>query len=94
MKKKNAILLATFAAGVAYSAYEGKGIFNKIRFKSVHEAVSSYVNSHYSNAYYSPISATQKGYITTITTSAGEKILLYITRSKENIFVFKEEVIC
>ncbi len=94
MKKKNAILLAAVAAGVAYSAYEGRGVFNKIRFRSVHEAVSSYVNSHYSNAYYSPISATQKGYITTITTSAGEKVLLYITRSKENVFVFSEEIIC
>ncbi len=94
MKKKNAILLATVVAGVAYSAYEGKGIFNKIRFKGVHEAVSSYVNSHYSNACYSPISATQKGYITTITTSTGEKVLLYITRSKDNVFVFKEEIIC
>lgn len=93
MKKKNAILLATIAAGVAYSAYEGKGIFNKIRFKSVHEAVSSYVNSHYSNAYYSPISATQNGYITTIKTSNGVSVLLYITRSKDNVFVFKEETI-
>ena len=91
MKKKTALLLGATVFGVAYSAIEGKGIFNKLRFKSVHQAVGAYVDSHYTNAHYSPITATQKGYISTITKSNGEKVLLYITRSQDNIYVFNEE---
>ena len=53
--------------------------------------MAAYVDSHYTNAYYSPITATQKGYISTITKCNGEKVLLYITRSQNNIYVFNEE---
>ena len=92
MKKRKIVLLAAAAAGIAYSAAEGKGIFNKVRFKKVHEAVSAYVNSHYTNAFYSPISTAGKGYITTITHSQG-KVMLYITPTEDGVFIFHEELL-
>ena len=94
MKKRNKLLLfaAATAGAVAYSSIEGRGIFNKTRFKKVHEAVSRYVETHYPNSFYSPISATQKGYITTINTGT-KKIMLYITTSSEGIFIFEEREI-
>lgn len=89
MKKRNLFFAAAAAAGLVYSAVEGKGVFNKIRFKDVHEAVSSYVTSHYPRAFYSPISATEKGYVTTINNGT-EKYILYITRTTDGVFVFNE----
>ena len=94
MKKKNKFALFALASAVAvgYSAYEGKGVFNKIRFKKVHEAVSGYVDTHYPNCYYSPISATQHGYLTTVITPNG-RVILYITEAKNGMFVFEEKKI-
>jgi len=92
MKKRNKFLLFTAAAAgaVVYSAIEGRGIFNKTRFKKVHEAVSGYVETHYPHSFYSPISATKNGYITTINTGS-KKVILYITTSPDGIFVFEEK---
>lgn len=91
MKKKNKFLLVAAAGAVAtiYSAIEGKGIFNKVRFASVHNAVSRYVADRYPTSAYSPIEATKNGYITTVFTPQG-KVALYITKTKDESFVFEE----
>ena len=94
MKKKNRFLLFALAsaAAVGYSAYEGRGIFNKVRFKKVHEAVGGYVDTHYPNCFYSTISKAQHGYLTTITTPHG-RVILYITEARNGMFVFEEKKI-
>ena len=94
MKKKNRFLLFALAsaAAVGYSAYEGRGVFNKVRFKKVHEAVGGYVDTHYPNCFYSPSSKAQHGYLTTITTPHG-RVILYITEARNGMFVFEEKKI-
>ena len=90
MKKKNAAILATVAAAGIYSVVNGKGIFNKVRFREQHDAVSRYVKSHYPNAAYSPITAAGNGWTTTIRRVGKPRIFLYITRSSDNVYVFHE----
>ena len=94
MKRKNRLLLLTLAsaAAVGYSAYEGRGVFNKIRFKKIHEAVSGYVDTHYPGCSYSPITKGAHGYFTTITTPQG-RVILYITDARNGMFIFEEKKI-
>lgn len=90
MKKSTKALLAAAAAVGVYSAVEGKGPFNKIRFKNQHEHVSNYVNSHYPGAFYTPISATEKGWVTVIHRIGMPKIILYITCDQNGNYIFSE----
>lgn len=90
MKKKNAIILATAAAAGIYSFINGKGIFNKMRFKDQHDAISRYVSSHYPNATYAPITATDTGWATVIIRPMQPKIFLYVTSSGDGIYIFHE----
>lgn len=90
MKKKNAIILAALSAAGVYSAVNGKGIFNKVRFKSQHDAVARYVKSHYPNAFYKPITAAGNGWATVIVRPGMPKIFLYVTRSEDDVYVFHE----
>ena len=90
MKKKNIAMLATVAAAGIYSFANGKGIFNKVRFRDQHDSVSRYVKSHYPNAAYSPITAAGNGWTTVIRRVGKPRIFLYITRSNDNTYIFHE----
>lgn len=90
MKKKNALILAAAAAAGVYSAVNGKGIFNKLRFKEQHDAVARYVDGHYPRAAYTPITAAGNGWTTVIHRPGMQKVFLYLTRSPENVYVFHE----
>lgn len=90
MKKKNIAILTTIAAAGVYSAVNGKGPFNKLRFKEQHDAVSRYVDAHYPNASYAPITAAGNGWATVIKRPNEPKIFLYLTRSNDNVYVFHE----
>ena len=87
--KKLTALLAIGAVG-AYRFYKGKGGFNKIRFKTQHEAVSKYVETHYPGAFYSDIVKTSKGWTCAIT-ARNTRIALYINKAPDNTFIFWEE---
>lgn len=93
MKKKTLFLVGTAAAAGAYSAITGKGPFNKWRFKEQHERISHYVETHYPNARYTPVEATEKGWVTVIRRMGMPKIILYVTRDTENNYIFTESVI-
>ena len=91
MKKKSSLILAAAAAAGIYSAVNGKGIFNRMRFKNQHDAVARYVESNYPNAFYTPITAAGNGWATTIIPRRKKpRIFLYITRSDNNTYVFHE----
>lgn len=92
MNKKNTKLTAILAVGAvgAYRFYKGKGGFNRIRFKSQHEAVSKYVETHYPGASYSDIVETSKGWTCAITTNKGQ-VALYINKAPDKTFIFWEE---
>lgn len=90
MKKKSKIFLGTLAVATAYGAVTGKGVFNKWRFKDQHNAISRYVNGHYPNAVYTPITAAGGGWATVIIRLGRPKVFLYITRSDDGIYIFHE----
>ena len=92
-KLKAASLLTAAAATTVYSVIRGIGIFNRPRFRSQHEAVSKYVETHYPGALYSPIHQTDFGWSTVIKTGVREKILLMITQTNDGIFIFKEKIL-
>lgn len=89
MKKRTIFLLGAAVAGV-YSAVSGKGPFNKIRFANQHEHISRYVNSHYPNGAYSPIEATENGWVTVIRRIGMPKIILYVTCDDDGNYIFEE----
>lgn len=90
MKKKTAFWIAGAAALGIYSALEGRGPFNKLKFRNQHDAVSKYVETHYPNALYSPISKTENGWVTIIRRFNQPNIVLYIAKTSDGMFVFDE----
>ena len=90
MKKKTLFMLAGAAALGIYSAIEGKGPFNKFKFKDQHEAVSKYVETHYPGALYSPITATEDGWVTVIRSLKYPPIAIYIKQDSDGNFIFTE----
>lgn len=90
MKKNKWFMVAAVAAAGAYSIIRGKGVFNKPRFKEQHDAVSRYVESHYPNSTYSPIEATENGWVTIIRRINEPQIFLYITKTDDGVYVFNE----
>lgn len=93
MKKNKWFIVATVAAAGAYGIIRGKGVFNKPRFKEQHDAVSRYISSHYPNAAYSPIEATENGWATIIKRIGEPQIFLYVTKTKEGVYVFNETTV-
>lgn len=93
-KKKKINPFLTLAASVTavgiYNYVKGNGVFNKSRFKNQHDAVSRYVDSHYPDSFYSPITATETGWITVITTQDRKRIALSLTKCENNVYVFEE----
>lgn len=78
------------AAAGAYHAIKGTGIFNRPRFAQQHDAISKYVETNYPNAAYSPIIQTQNGWATVITAPGGKQIPLYVSRTSDGVYVYKE----
>lgn len=95
-KKKKINPLLTAVAGLAvagvYNYVKGNGIFNKSRFKNEHEALSRYVDAHYKNAFYSPITQTQDGWVSVISTLDGKQISVFMSKF-DNTYVFKETIL-
>ncbi len=91
-KKKLGIspILLTVAATGIYHAVTGRGIFNKPRFSRQHKQISKYVEAHYPGAVYAPIRATQKGWATVITETNGTKHNLYVGKTSDGVYVYKE----
>lgn len=92
MKKKTKLLLGTAVVAGIYSVINGKGPFNKLRFAKQHEHISRYVETHYPNAAYSPIEATENGWVTVIRRIGMPKIILYVTSDNEGNYIFEESV--
>ncbi len=90
MKKNKLVIAAAIAAAGAYSVIRGKGIFNKPRFRSQHDAIARYVGTRYPNAAYSPIEQTEKGWATMIMRINEPNILLYVTKSDDGVYIFNE----
>ena len=91
-KKKmsiNPVLVAAAITGV-YHAVKGNGVFNKPRFAKQHDAISKYVETHYPGGTYAPIRATQNGWATIITATDGSKYNLYVGKTPDGVYVFKE----
>lgn len=93
MKKRTLAILAGAAVAGVYSAVNGKGPFNKMRFKEQHEHIANYVDTHYPNAFYSPVSETENGWVTTIIRFNMPKIILYVTCDSEGNYIFTESVV-
>lgn len=93
MSKKTTKLLLIGAAAVgAYSFYKGKGVFNKIRFKSQHDAISEYLENEYPGATYSELAATDAGWSCVVDAESG-RFVLYVTKDMEGKFSFWEKEI-
>lgn len=75
-----------------YRFYKGKGIFNKLRYKKEHNAVSNYLETHYPDAFYSDIVMTDDGY-TCVINNYNKKIMLHFAKTEDNNFVFWEKEI-
>lgn len=93
MKRKTLFFLGTAAAAGVYSAITGKGPFNRTRFRKQHERISRYVETHYPNARYTPIEATDKGWVTVIKRIGMPKIILYVTCDTSGNYIFTESVV-
>ncbi len=89
MKKRMLFLIGAAAAG-AYGIIKGKGPFNKLRFKSQHDSISRYVETHYPDSLYSPIEATEKGWVTIIRRRGKPQVMLYISRDMDGNYIFTE----
>lgn len=93
MKKKTLFLIGTAAAAGIYSAVKGKGPFNRLRFKKQHDSISRYVETHYPNSLYTPIEATENGWVTVIKRIGMPKVILYVTRDNMGNYIFTESVV-
>ena len=89
-RRNNLPILLGIAIWEAYRFYKGKGIFNKVRYKAQHEAVSNYMETHYPNAFYSDIVETENGW-SCIITDQNRKIVLYLTKTDDGTFIFWEQ---
>lgn len=85
-------LLVGFVAIAAYRLYKGRGIFNRVRFKSQHDAISAYLDAHYPKAFYSGITETENGW-SCIVTEPGGRHVLHLTKTSDGTFVFWEKKI-
>lgn len=90
MKKKTLLLMGTAAAAGIYGAIAGKGPFNGIRFKKQHERISRYVQTHYPSAAYTPVEATENGWVTVIKRLGMPRIILYVTCDDNGNYIFTE----
>lgn len=92
-KKKWMPILFTGMAVCAYGLIGGIGFFNKPRFRAQHEAVRKYLESRHFGASYSPIKMTDNGWYTVVTDTDGRRYHLYMTCTKDGMFLFNETAI-
>lgn len=90
MKKKTLFMIAGVTALGAYSFFEGKGPFNKLKYKEQHDALSRYVETHYPKALYSPITKTKNGYMSIIRSLNMQPIVLYFEKTEDGTYIFNE----
>ena len=78
-------------AGVAlmYCYANGKGIFNRIRFKNEIESIKRYVETHYPGAKVGKVEAHDNGKYVCPISYNGRKILLVITKADNGMYVFE-----
>ena len=93
MKKSTKAFLISAAAAGIYSAVNGRGPFNRLRFREQHEHIANYVETHYPGAFYAPISATEKGWVTVIRRAGMPKIILYGTCDLNGNYIFSESAV-
>ena len=90
-RRKFTTLALSVAVVTAYSAITGKGIFNKIRFKREHDAISRYIECNYPDAAYSPVQKTELGYAVVVRLrDTKANIMIYATPTADGHFVFRE----
>ena len=89
-QSKNKFLFAATAATLVYSYVNGKGIFNKKRFKEQHEALAAYVDGNYPGCSYSPISFHGNGWSSAVKRMGRTVVFLYFSKSPDGIYVFTE----
>lgn len=87
---KRAVMLTTAAGAALYSIVNGKGVFNKPRFKEQHEELARYVDSNYPDCTYSPISVHGKGWSSAIRRRGRVVVFVYFTKSKDGVYIFTE----
>ena len=87
-KTGKALLLGALAA-LGYSFIKGEGIFNGIRFASIHEAVDNYIENYHPGAKKSDITASSDGW-KCIITAPGRRFILNIHKTDDGRFVFSE----
>ena len=90
MKKRTAVWLIGTAALGAYGAIQGRGPFNKIKYKKQHAAVARYMETHYPKSLYTAITETENEWMTIIRRLGQPNIILYIDRAPDGMFVFHE----
>ena len=92
MSRKNRKLPVLLGVAVweVYHFYKGKGIFNKFRYKEQHEALCHYLETHYPDAFYSDIVEAEGGW-SCIVTDGGRQIVIYMTKTDNETFVFWEK---
>ena len=83
------VALGLAAAGV-YHFVRGTGAFNRVRFAKQHNAIEKYIEAHFPGATYAPIQSCEHGWITVISTAGGSRITLYITKTDDGTYLFRE----
>ncbi len=92
MKKKLPIIAALSGIAVAagYRIIKGHGVYNRIKFKDEHNAISHYLETNHPNATYSAITNTGDGYYT-IVTNGSEKFMLTVTKTEDGMYIYHED---
>ena len=89
-KRSKLPIFLGFVAWEAYRYYKGKGIFNKLRFKDQHDALSHYLETHYPDATCSDIVEANGGW-SCIIKDEDREIVIYITKTDEGVYLFSEK---
>lgn len=87
---KNGTIFAAAAAAAAYSAFAGKGFFNKPRFRDQHEALGKYVESNYPDCTYSPITMHGRGWSSCVRRQGRVVSNIYFSRGSDGVYIFTE----
>ncbi|MBQ7793762.1 MAG: hypothetical protein IJ366_04495 [Clostridia bacterium] len=92
MRKKLPIIaaLSGVAVAAAYRIIKGHGVYNRLKFKDVHTAVSHYLETNHPGATCSAITNTGDGYYTIITDGTN-KYMLTVTKTDDGMYVYHED---
>ncbi len=92
MKKKLPIIATISGVAIAagYRIIKGHGVFNRIKFKDEHIAVTHYLETNHPGATYSSIVNTGDGYYTIIT-DGSDKFMLTVTKTEDGMYIYHED---